>query len=156
MSINNRLLQIQKYYKLNNSEFAEILNISAASLSHIYKGRNNPSLPIFEAIARHYPDINLGWLVTGNEEMLINKFTENTNVNTGKADIFTNVDDMKPMDEKKKADEYAPIYEVRKPEPIEQETDKEIGLLEEKHSDEIVQIITVYANGEFSILRPRK
>lgn len=54
---------------LTNAEFAEKLGISNSSLSHIFSGRNNPSLDMVMRIHKTCPYVNLNWLLYGEGEM---------------------------------------------------------------------------------------
>ena len=145
MNINNRLAEIQKHYKLNNSDFAQTLGISGATLSHIYKGRNNPSLPIFEAIAKHFPDIDLNWLITGSKQMLTSIKTVETNVNINKSPIETYV--------KNKVDSESPMVDDN---AVYSKKEVSSPFIEKSQENEIIQIITVYKSGEYVILTPKK
>ena len=157
MGINERLAAIQKYYQLNNSDFAEILQISGATLSHIYKGRNNPSLPIFEAIAKHYPDIDMNWLITGNKHMLIKENASKTNVNNKESQPNTYVNEKRIEEATVKKESVPPIAFHQEADPaytLSNPTNKSKRSSLETDNP-IVQIITVYASGEFVILSPK-
>lgn len=65
----DRILQIMKSAGMSNAEFAEKLGISTSSLSHIFSGRNNPSLDVVMRIHKAYPSVNLNWLLYGEGEM---------------------------------------------------------------------------------------
>ena len=52
-----------------NAEFAEKIGISTSSLSHIFSGRNNPSLEVVMRIHKACPYVNLNWLLYGTGEM---------------------------------------------------------------------------------------
>ena len=54
---------------LTNAEFAEKLGISTSSLSHIFSGRNNPSLEVVMRIHKACPYVNLNWLLYGEGQM---------------------------------------------------------------------------------------
>lgn len=77
-TIIDRIRELQAYEGLTNQEFAEQLEISPAALSHIYSGRNKPSLTILEAIALRFPNVNLNYLLKGNGEL----FESMNDVNT--------------------------------------------------------------------------
>ncbi|MFN3952045.1 MAG: helix-turn-helix domain-containing protein [Thermaurantimonas sp.] len=64
-SIIDRIKELQQHHGFTNHEFAEQLEISPAALSHIYSGRNNPSLTILEAIVSRFPYVNLNYLLKG-------------------------------------------------------------------------------------------
>lgn len=65
----DRILQLMKSANLSNAEFAEKIGISTSSLSHIFSGRNNPSLDVVMRIHKSYPSVNLNWLLYGEGEM---------------------------------------------------------------------------------------
>ncbi len=52
-----------------DSQFAKIIGIKQAALSHILTGKNNPSLDVIMKINQAYPGINLEWLLYGKGEM---------------------------------------------------------------------------------------
>ena len=54
---------------LTNAEFAEKIDISTSSLSHIFSGRNKPSLEVVMRIHKACPYVNLNWLLYGEGEM---------------------------------------------------------------------------------------
>ena len=56
---------------LSQSNFAEKLNISAASLSSIFNDRTRPTLNHVDAIRKSFPGINLQWLLYGEGEMFL-------------------------------------------------------------------------------------
>lgn len=61
----DRLQHIIKAESLTNLQFAQIVEISPASVTHLLAGRNNPSLEIVAKIARRFPHYNLRWLILG-------------------------------------------------------------------------------------------
>lgn len=60
-----RLQHIIKAESLTNLQFAQIVEISPASVTHLLAGRNNPSIEIVAKIARRFPHYNLRWLILG-------------------------------------------------------------------------------------------
>ena len=67
----DRIHQIMLSEGLSNIEFANKIDISTSSLSHIFNGRNKPSLDVVMHIHSSYPDISLNWLLYGEGEMKI-------------------------------------------------------------------------------------
>ena len=65
----DRIVQIMKKEGLTNAEFAEKIGISTSSLSHIFSGRNNPSLEVVMRIHKACPYVNLNWLLYGTGEL---------------------------------------------------------------------------------------
>ena len=64
-TIGDRLQDWISSKKLSASDFARQLNIQRSALSHIFSGRNKPSVDVLLKIKAAYPDINLDWLITG-------------------------------------------------------------------------------------------
>ncbi len=64
-----KLLNLMKEEGLTSSRLAELLGIQPSGISHILKGRNNPSLDFIQKILRRFPRINPDWLILGEGEM---------------------------------------------------------------------------------------
>ena len=64
-----RIIQIMQREGLSNADFAEKIGISTSSLSHIFSGRNNPSLDVVMRIHKACPYVNINWLLYGEGEM---------------------------------------------------------------------------------------
>lgn len=64
-----RIIQIMQREGLSNADFAEKIGISTSSLSHIFNGRNNPSLDVVMRIHKACPYININWLLYGEGSM---------------------------------------------------------------------------------------
>ena len=54
-----------EYAQLSTSSFADKINISRSSLTHIFSGRNQPSLDIAKKILSAFPEISTEWLIMG-------------------------------------------------------------------------------------------
>ena len=65
MSMKERIQHIVRAESLTNLQFAQLLDISPAAVTHLLSGRNNPSLDIVVKIARKLPHYNLRWLLLG-------------------------------------------------------------------------------------------
>lgn len=61
---------------LTQQNFAQLIGISPASLSSIFKDRTKPTLNIVDAIKKSFPQVNLEWLLYGIPPMYINKEAE--------------------------------------------------------------------------------
>lgn len=64
-----RILQIMKKENMTQQEFAKAIEVSPASLSNIFNGRTNPTNNHVSAIHRHFPNININWLMFGEGNM---------------------------------------------------------------------------------------
>ena len=58
---------------LNFSEFANAIGENPAKLSHIFNGRNNPTLSIIMKIHSSFPDISVNWLLGLDDENMASK-----------------------------------------------------------------------------------
>ena len=65
-----RILQIMQWQNMSQNEFAAAIKISAASLSSIINGHNNPTMKYVYAIKERFPQIDTEWLLFGRGEML--------------------------------------------------------------------------------------
>ena len=68
----SRLLQVLQAENISRSQFAEMLDISPATVTHLLNGRNKPSYEIIQAICKNFPNLNTDWLITGNGKMYKN------------------------------------------------------------------------------------
>lgn len=73
--LNERLIQIMDRMGYKKSEWAELLDISPAIITHIYKGRNKAGVDFVQKILKKMPQINERWLLLGEGDMI--KSTDN-------------------------------------------------------------------------------
>ncbi len=66
----DRIEAIMRREHLTPSSFAESIEIQRSTLTHILRGRNNPSLDVVMKIHQRYKYINLDWLLYGTGEMV--------------------------------------------------------------------------------------
>lgn len=67
--MNARLQQFLSAENISQSLLADTLGVARASISHIISGRNKPGFDFIESMARHYPSLNIEWLITGKGRM---------------------------------------------------------------------------------------
>ena len=79
MLINERVKLIMKANRLNATQFAEVIGVKPANLSHILSGRNKPSMDFLEKVVLTFPNVNASWLLTGE----IRSESEELNLNPG-------------------------------------------------------------------------
>ena len=60
-----RLLMVMRHEGMNLSQFAQAIGIKISSISHIVKGRNNPSLDIMQRVLRRFQYLSAEWLILG-------------------------------------------------------------------------------------------
>lgn len=63
--MNRRLQYLLELEGLNQAQFADMIGVGRASISHILNGRNNPGYDIIQSILKKFPDINPDWLILG-------------------------------------------------------------------------------------------
>lgn len=147
----DRILQIMQKEGLSNVEFAEKLGISTSSLSHIFSGRNKPSLEVVMRIHKACPYINLNWLLYGDGEM------EETTSSISHVDLFTQTPENReiPAEEPAGADfrkgnpSGSPVYV---PKEIVRE---EVKYIEKPHP-KITEIRIFFDNGTYEVFKPEK
>ena len=96
----DRIKQIMEYYLLTPAAFAEQIGINRSNLTHLFSGRNQPSLELAKKILHCFPEIKTEWLIMGvgemmrsNEEKELNIKIQNEqkqiNEQNGNLDLFT-------------------------------------------------------------------
>lgn len=73
----DRIRQLMEAQHLTQQRFAEMIDISPASLSSIFNDRTKPTLNHVDAIRKSFPNINLGWLLYGDGEMFLTSGLQN-------------------------------------------------------------------------------
>lgn len=59
-----------EYEQMSPTAFADKININRSSLTHIFSGRNQPSLDVAKKILTAFPEISTEWLIMGMGDML--------------------------------------------------------------------------------------
>lgn len=67
MSVKERIIEYIKYKGISNSEFCRTIGVSTAFISSMVRSIQPDKIL---SIALKYPDLNTGWLMTGEGEML--------------------------------------------------------------------------------------
>ncbi len=67
--MDKRLQQFLDAENISQAQLAETLGVARAGISHILSGRNKPGFDFLEAMALHFPQINMDWLLTGKGRM---------------------------------------------------------------------------------------
>ena len=68
-AMDTRLQQFLDAENISQSQLADTLGVARAGISHILSGRNKPGFDFLEAMAVHFPQISLDWLLTGKGKM---------------------------------------------------------------------------------------
>lgn len=67
--MNTRLQQFIAAENITQAQLADRLNVARAGVSHIIAGRNKPSYDFLTALMKHFPDLNIEWLMFGKGKM---------------------------------------------------------------------------------------
>ena len=67
--MDTRLQQFLDAENISQAQLADTLGVARAGISHILSGRNKPGFDFLEAMALHYPQVSLDWLLTGRGRM---------------------------------------------------------------------------------------
>ena len=67
--MNYRLQQFLSAENITQAQFADMIGVARASVSHIIAGRNKPGFDFIQNMSRHFPDVNLEWLINGKGKM---------------------------------------------------------------------------------------
>ena len=65
LEVSKRLQKLIEFYGESASSFAERIGVQRSSISHILSGRNKPSLDFVMKVLKHYPEVELYWLLNG-------------------------------------------------------------------------------------------
>lgn len=74
--MNTRLKQFIAAENITQAQLADTINVVRASVSHILAGRNKPSYEFISGLMRHYPNLNMEWLMLGKGKMYKNASAE--------------------------------------------------------------------------------
>lgn len=104
--IGQRLKEFIDEKELSVLSFSERVGIQRSSLSHLFSGRNKPSIDLLLKIKKQYPDIDLDWLISGQaikKEAYTNSASEKSDelqvTNVNKEVLKTNIQSVR-TDEK--------------------------------------------------------
>jgi len=95
--ITERIKEVIAGHNMTPKAFAEKVGENPSKLSHIFSGRNNPSLALVLKICRAFPDVHVNWLLgfNDNEESQSYMPSQSVAVN-GVIDFSENDEPQKP------------------------------------------------------------
>jgi transcriptional regulator with XRE-family HTH domain len=65
-----RLREFMVFASLNAADLADRIGVQRSNISHILNGRNNPGSQFIEKLLKSFPDLDAGWLLTGQGSMI--------------------------------------------------------------------------------------
>lgn len=60
-----RLEKILHHYSISATAFSEAIEVNRSTISHLLSGRNKPSLEFVMKVIKHFPEVELYWLLNG-------------------------------------------------------------------------------------------
>ncbi|WP_020603161.1 helix-turn-helix domain-containing protein [Spirosoma spitsbergense] len=69
-TISSRINQVMEKERMSVTAFSKAVNKSYTAISMILKGSSKPGWELLESILETFPDVNPGWLMTGDGEFL--------------------------------------------------------------------------------------
>jgi transcriptional regulator with XRE-family HTH domain len=91
----DRIKQVMDYSGLTPAQFALELGINRSGLTHLFSGRNQPSLDLIKKILVAFPQIKTEWLMMGMGSMLKDQsnpiIIEKSVLETNEPDLFSQV-----------------------------------------------------------------
>ncbi len=76
--MHNRINNWIKKEGLKSSELADTIGVNRSTISHVLSGRNKPSIDFLQKLLFSYPNINANWLITGDGNMYVTNFINDT------------------------------------------------------------------------------
>jgi DNA-binding XRE family transcriptional regulator len=145
----NRILQIMESERLTPSGFAEEIGIKRAAMSHITKGRNNPSLDVCIKILERFTYVNPDWLLKGTGNM-----KRDAKPTSLMPDLFSTPVHIPP--EKKIIPEYRTEIEGKKMKIPPKKEEIEPVKYTEAPVKKVVKIIIYYSDTTYETFNPEK
>lgn len=158
----DRIKSIQEYSGLTPTQFADKIELNRSNLTHIYSGRNHPSLDVVKKILKTFPELNSDWLLMGDGEMLAGASSPKQ---------FSLFNESEISDEEKKrdqGDDLPPSLEKSElklpPKKVKEKTIREsrrstvdqaeIQIIKSQGEKKIERIVIFYDDQTFSIYHP--
>ena len=150
-----RITKIMQKEEMSSVQFAEKIEISPSSLSHILNGRNKPSLEVVMKIHKACSYVSLPWLLYGDGEMeesanapILEDSAISGVMMLGESPIFAS-NGAEDCENRKEMELRTPVYA---PKEIVREEVKYI----EKPARKITEIRIFFDNGTYETFRPDK
>jgi transcriptional regulator with XRE-family HTH domain len=151
--IGSRIAELIEESALTHSDFAERIGSSSATISHILKGRNKPSLQVITQIKKAFTNVNIDYLLTG-EGSLFEEVTPGQQIAVEGAALPSAF----PMEGIRKVNVSGVPSNTPEPE-VEEKIVKEINEQSDQSpqrpvDSDIEQVMILYRDGSFKVYRP--
>lgn len=91
MEIKDRIIEFLKGENISSAIFAQQIGVQPSGISHIFSGRNKPSLDFIIKMLNRYPSLSTEWLLFGKGKMLKENIPGDL-FNNGPASVTQNKD----------------------------------------------------------------
>ena len=172
----DRIKQIMEYYNLTPASLAEQIGINRSSITHIFSGRNQPSLDIAKKILHCYPEIKTEWLIMGMGEMMRNAEEKELTIKLQNEKKYQEVENIEPdlfstplpfisstQGESHKRNEYGVSTKISNSREVEQDEPVKITqkiqnetLLSHPVTFPVTKIVFFYSDSSFEVFYPKK
>ena len=71
--MNKRLKQLIDYYRISTRQFEQKISVSNGVIAKVLVQNTTLRSDVLSKIADNFPDINIGWILTGKGEMFLQK-----------------------------------------------------------------------------------
>ncbi|NPA43032.1 MAG: helix-turn-helix domain-containing protein [Chlorobi bacterium] len=170
-TFSDRLQMFLQVTGLSPSRLAEKLGVQKSSISHLLSGRNRPSFDFLSKFARAFPDVNMHWLLTGEGAMFAGGEKKSSlpppsgteSINTKPSNESETPLLFPELFEEEESSPTKKTEEVQSPtgmDAVEKKSEKKENLNKEKLASqansepELTEIIKVYSDGTFQVLKP--
>ena len=68
----DRIKQVMEHYEETPASFAEKVGVNRSNLTHVFSGRNQPSLDFAKKVLVAFPEVSTEWLIMGVGKMIKN------------------------------------------------------------------------------------
>ena len=89
--MNKRLKQLIDYYGISTRQFEQKINVSNGVIAKVLVQNTTLRSDVLSKIADSFPDINIGWILTGKGEMFLQKSGNTSEEDTRFVKIPTDV-----------------------------------------------------------------
>ena len=148
MNEQQRLLALMRAEGLNAKTFAEQVGISAATMSNIVNGRNNPSLEVMQKVLNRFRTLSPQWLILGVGSMYLEKsYSQGDNIQSDSADFDQENQDQNASFYKRYMRNTQESLKTPVEESVRTPMDKSARSAQENRS--VVRIVVFYNDGTF-------
>ena len=170
----NRIKQIMEMCDSTPAQFATELGINRSNLTHVFSGRNQPSLDLTRKILETFPEIKAEWLIMGtgpmtrSDELKMNKEQiKESDVNQPLVPISANIKDSEKSVEKSDGKSES-IEDSKAADRTKEDNRSEQGQTKEKlektscpplftnHKKEVEKMILIYSDCTFEVYYPQE